>query len=261
MIVLESMVLLFAVPVSMWVIRTTNQDKLILGWIVPWSLLLFINSNPLDILIFILGLFLGYITDIVGVFAGKWYYPHYDNRLYSLSAGYGWGIITLIIFRLYFTIIDNLASFGWFILAIFLILWIIVEVTRGTTSFSNYWLVTRTVISLIFLFVSGDLLFVFVAAAVAIYIEVLGTHLKIWIYYDPSPSYLYLGTGYAQLSYLCLILANFFLFNVVPTFIQIILIIFLIFLYLIDYRRITQKQDTKGSKDNFLQKAPIRLPE
>ncbi|MFX0174267.1 MAG: hypothetical protein ACFE9L_20495, partial [Candidatus Hodarchaeota archaeon] len=174
MIVLDSIVLLFAVPVSMWVIRTTKQDKLNLAWIIPWSLLLFLNSNPLDILLFVLGLLLGYLTDIAGVLAGKWYYPHYDNRLYSLSAGYGWGIITLIIFRVYFIIVDNLVSFGWFILIIFFIVWIVVEISRGNTSFSNHWLVIRTIISILFLLVSGDLLFLFVAATGAIYIEILG---------------------------------------------------------------------------------------
>jgi hypothetical protein len=250
MIVLDSIVLFFAVPVSMWVIRTTKQDKLNLAWIIPWSLLLFFNSNPLDILLFVLGVLLGYLTDIAGVLAGKWYYPHYDNRLYSLSAGYGWGIITLIIFRVYFIIVDNLVLFGWIILSIFVVIWIVVEILRGNTSFSNHWLVIRTIISILFLLVSGDLLFLFIAAIGAIYIEILGTHLKIWIYYDPTPSYLYLGTGYAQLSYLCLVLANIFLFNYVPTLIQMIMISTLIILYLIDYRRIRLRQDSNGSKNN-----------
>ena len=68
MIVLDSIVLYFAVPVSMWVIRTTKQDKLNLSEIIPRSLLLYINNNPIGILPFILGLFLGQITDIVGIF-------------------------------------------------------------------------------------------------------------------------------------------------------------------------------------------------
>jgi hypothetical protein len=250
MIIHDLIVLFFAVPISMWIIRTTKQDKLNLAWIVTWSALLFVEITSLEILVFLFGLVLGILTDFAGVLAKKWWYPHYDERLYSFSAFWGWGIVTLIIYRIYIIIVDNLIEFGWILLLIFIVSWIIVELWRGKTSFTNYLLIIRTFIIILFLTTSGDLLFLFVAAAGALYFEVLGTYLRIWIYYDPPPSYLYLGTGYAQLSYLCIITANFLIYSSIPNFIQITLIIILIFLYLLDYRNIIPSQDTKDSKNN-----------
>jgi hypothetical protein len=235
-LVLDAIVLFFAVPVSMWNLRTFKQDKLNLAWIIPWSLLLFVDISSLEILLFGLGILLGYFTDIVGVIARKWWYPHYTNRLYSLSAGYGWGIITLIIFRLYFSISENLEDLiSWGLLGIFLIIWIGAEIVRGQLNFSNPWLVMRTILTVLFLFMSNDILFLLVAAAGAVYLEVLGTALRIWIYYDKSPSYLHLGAGYAQLSYVCLLAANMVVNNIPPSIQQIFLLLILVILYVIDY--------------------------
>jgi hypothetical protein len=229
----------------MWIIRTTKQDKLNLTWIVTWSILLFVDITTLEILVFIFRLILGILPDFAGVYAKKWWYPHYTERLYSFSAFWGWGIVTLIIYRIYSIIITNLLEFGWILLLIFIISWILVELLRGKTSFTNYLLIIRTFIVLVFLSISGDLLFLFVAAAGALYFEVLGTHLKIWIYYDLNPSYLYLGTGYAQLSYLCIVIANAFVYGQIPNLLQILLIFFLFLLYLLDYKEILGSKQTE----------------
>jgi len=240
MIPIDYIVLFFSIPCSMIIITTIKQDKWNLTWIIPWSMLLFVGScSNLDITLFLLGLILGYFTDIAGVFAKKWWYPYYTNRIYSLSAGYGWAIITLIIFRTYFFIQTNLMNIQWVIFGIFGISWIIVELKKGETSFKTHWLTIRSFITVIFLFISGDIFFLFVASVGAIFIEVLGTELKVWIYYDSSPSYLHLGIGYAQLSYFCLMCANYIIEREIPSMLQLILIIILILLYIGDYNKIS----------------------
>ena len=93
----------------------------------------------------------------------------------------------------------------------------------------------RAGVSILLLVVSNDILFLLVAAIGAVYIEVLGTELKIWIYYDFTPSYIYLGTGYAQLAYLCLLMAKFIVYDIAPMFIQLILIGLLIILFFTEY--------------------------
>lgn len=238
MIPLDYVVLFFAVPCSMIIITTIKQDKWNLAWIVPWSLLLFIGDNtPFDVVLFILGLILGYFTDFAGVFSKKWWYPHYENRNFSFSAGYGWGLITLIIFRTYFFIQTNLKSMEVIVYIIFGLIWFLVEIKKGETLISTHLLTIRSIITITFLFVSGDIAFLFVAAIGAIYLEVMGTELKVWIYYDSSPSYLHLGIGYAQLSYLCLVFTNFIISQEIPSDMQIVLIIMLVLLYIIDYKR------------------------
>lgn len=238
MIPIDYIVLFFAVPCSMIIITTIKQDKWNLTWIIPWTSLLFIGDCSLsDLVLFMLGLGLGYFTDIAGVFARKWWYPHYKNRIYSLSAGYGWAIITLIIFRTYFYIQTTLEAIQLGIFTIFGLMWLFVELKKGKTSFSTHLLTIRSFITVIFLFISGDIFFLFVAAIGAIFLEVLGTELKVWIYYDPSPSYLHLGTGYAQLSYLCLICTNYIVNQVHPTLMQTSLVAILILLYIVDYKK------------------------
>lgn len=235
-LVLDAIVLFFAVPLSMWNLRTFKKDRWNLAWIVPWSLLLFIEISPFEILLFVLGIVLGYLTDIVGVLGKKWWYPHYSTRLYSLSAGYGWGIITLIIFRFYFYIIENLADvISWILLGAFFFLWIGVEIVWGHPNLSNPWLLIRTVLTILFLLISNDILFLLVAAAGAVYLEVLGTSLRIWIYYDKAPSYLHLGAGYAQLSYVCLLIANLAINNILPSILQVVILLILVILYVMDY--------------------------
>ncbi|MFW9777459.1 MAG: hypothetical protein ACFFE8_01315 [Candidatus Heimdallarchaeota archaeon] len=235
-LVLDAIVLFFAIPLSMWNLRTFKKDKWNLAWIIPWSLLLFIGISLFEILLFIMGIILGYLTDIIGVFGKKWWYPHYSNRLYSLSAGYGWGIITLIIFRLYFYIIEDSANImSWILLAVFLFLWISAEIVWGQPNLSNPWLIIRTVLTILFLLISDDILFLLVAAAGAVYLELLGTSLRIWIYYDKAPSYLHLGAGYAQLSYVCFLIANLVTNNIFPSVQQIIILLMLVVLYIMDY--------------------------
>ena len=237
MIPIDYIVLFYAVPCSMIIITTIKKDKWNLTWIFPWSLLLFIGNNSLfDIFLFILGLFFGYLTDIAGVYAKKWWYPHYHERTYSLSAGYGWGIITLIIFRTYFFIQNNLKEFEWIIFGIFGLVWLLVELKKGKTSLLNYYLILRSFLTVVLLYISGEILFIFVAAVGAIFLEVLGTELRVWIYYDSSPSYIHLGTGYAQLSYLCYIGTNLIINRIDPSVLQILLVIILILLYLADYK-------------------------
>ncbi|MHA2074022.1 MAG: hypothetical protein ACW97X_05345 [Candidatus Hodarchaeales archaeon] len=236
MIPLDYVVLFFAVPGSMIIITTIKQDKWNLAWIIPWSLLLFIGDNaPFDVALFILGLIIGYFSDFAGVKSEKWWYPEYKNRIFSLSAGYGWGIITLIIFRTYFYIQIHLQILEIFIYGIFGILWFIVELKKGKTSISTHWLTSRSIITIIFLLISGDIYFLFVAAIGAIYLEVLGTELKVWVYRMDKPSYIHLGIGYAQLSYLCLIYTKLIIFQEIPSMMQIFLIAILIILYILDY--------------------------
>ncbi len=241
MIPIDYIVLFFAVPCSMIIITTIKQDKWNLTWIILWTSLLFIGDWSFsDIVLFMLGLVFGYFTDIAGVFAKKWWYPHYKNRIYSLSAGYGWAIITLIIFRTYFYIQTTLETIQWIVYAMFGLMWLYVELKKGKTSYSTHWLTIRSLITVIFLFISGDIFFLFVAAIGAIFLEVLGTELKVWIYYDPPPSYFHLGTGYAQLSYLCLICTNFIVDQELPTFLQAFLLAALIILYIVDYKKISR---------------------
>ncbi|MHA2290730.1 MAG: hypothetical protein ACXACK_01055 [Candidatus Hodarchaeales archaeon] len=239
MIFEDLLVLFVATPISFLILKKYKQDKIAFAWIVPWTLLLFIDRTGLELyfslLLFSMGLVLGIITDIVGVYAHKWWYPHYNDRMYSLSTFWGWGIITLLIFRFYEFIMTNFEIFGWFFIILFFILWVGVDVTRGKTSLRNYWTLVRAGVSILFLALSNDILFLLVAAAGAVFIEVLGTELKIWIYYDFTPSYIYLGTGYAQLSYICLMIAKFIVYGIVPMFIQLILIGLVIILYFTEY--------------------------
>jgi hypothetical protein len=245
MIPIDYIVLFFAVPCSMIIITTIKQDKWNLTWIIPWTSLLFIGDCSFsDIVLFLLGLVLGYFTDITGVFAKKWWYPHYKNRIYSLSAGYGWAIITLIMFRTYFYIQTTLENVQLIVYAIFGLMWLFVELKKGRTSFSTHWLTIRSFITVIFLLISGDIFFLFVAAIGAIFLEVLGTELKVWIYYDPSPSYLHLGTGYTQLSYLCLIFTNYIVNQELPSILQTTLVAILILLYIVDYKKISRFNGT-----------------
>ncbi len=248
MIILDAWVLFFVVPVSMWIMKTFKKDMLTLLWIIPWSLLLFFDYSPYDMVLFILGLILGILTDLAGVLANKWWYPHYSNRIYSLSAFWGWGIITLAIFRFYNILIEGNTSVGWIIILIFVIIWLTVEVKKGKTSLSNYWVALRGLITVFFLFISGDFLYLIVASVGAIYIEILGTELKIWIYYDITPSYIYLGTGYAQLSYFCVLITNFLILGIPPTILQIFLIILLVVLYVLEYYKDLGKNESKKVK-------------
>lgn len=239
MILADLFVLFVATPVSFLILKKYKQDKIALAWMVPWTLLLFIDKTGSELyfslLLFSIGLVPGIITDIAGVFAHKWWYPHYNDRIYSLSIFWGWGIMTLLIFRFYELIMTNFEIYGWFIIILFFILWIFVDFTRGKTSLRNYWTLVRAGVSILFLALSNDILFLLVAAVGAVFIEVLGTELKIWIYYDFTPSYIYLGAGYAQLSYICLLLTKFIIYDTVPMFIQLILIGLVIILFIIEY--------------------------
>ena len=143
--------------------------------------------------------------------------------------------MTLLIFRFYDFLMTNFEIYGWAIFVVLFILWIFIDYTKGKTSLKNYWTLARLFVSILFLALSNDILFLLVAATGAVFIELLGTRLKIWIYYDFTPSYIFLGAGYAQLSYMCLILAKFIVYNTVPTFIQIILIGLLIILFFAEY--------------------------
>ena len=120
---------------------------------------------------------------------------------------------------------------------IFGLIWFLVELKKGETFISTHLLTIRSIITIIFLLVSGDITFLFVAAIGAIYLEVMGTELKVWIYYDSSPSYIHLGIGYTQLSYLCLVFTKFIISQEIPSDLQIVLIIILVLLYIIDYKQ------------------------
>jgi hypothetical protein len=238
--ILEDLLVLFvATPISFLILRKYKQDKLAFAWIAPWTVLLFIDKTgselSFSLLLFSIGLVPGVITDIGGVYAHKWWYPHYTDRKHSLSIFWGWGIMTLLIFRFYEFLMANFESYGWFIIILLFILWIFVDFTRGKTSLRNYWTLGRAGVSILILALSNDILFLVVAATGAIFIEVLGTKLKIWIYYDFTPSYIYLGAGYAQLAYMSLLLAKFFVYDTVPTFIQLILLGLLIILFFAEY--------------------------
>lgn len=239
MILADLFVLFVATPISFLILKKYKQDKIALAWMVPWTLLLFIDKTDSELyfslLLFSIGLVPGIITDMAGVFAHKWWYPHYNDRIYSLSIFWGWGIMTLLIFRFYELIMTNFEIYGWFIIILFFILWIFVDFTRGKTSLRNYWTLVRAGVSILFLALSNDILFLLVAATGAVFIEVLGTELKIWNYYDFTPSYIYLGAGYAQLSYICLLLAKFIVYDTVPMFIQLILIGLVIILFITEY--------------------------
>lgn len=238
--ILEDLLVLFvATPISFLLLRKYKQDKIAFAWIFPWTILLFIDKTGSELyfslVLFSIGLVPGIITDIGGVYAHKWWYPHYNNRKYSLSVFWGWGIMTLLIFRFYDFLMTNFEIYGWAIFVVLFILWIFIDYTKGKTSLKNYWTLARLFVSILFLALSNDILFLLVAATGAVFIELLGTRLKIWIYYDFTPSYIFLGAGYAQLSYMCLILAKFIVYNTVPTFIQIILIGLLIILFFAEY--------------------------
>ncbi|MHA1996282.1 MAG: hypothetical protein ACW97Z_17250 [Candidatus Hodarchaeales archaeon] len=239
MILVDLFVLFVTTPIAFLILKKYKQDKMAFAWTLPWTLLLFIDKTGSELyfslLLFSLGLVLGIITDIVGVYAHKWWYPHYNDRMYSLSIFWGWGIMTLLIFRFYEFIMTNFEIFGWFIIILLFILWIVIDFTRGKTSLRNYWTLLRAGVSILFLALSNDILFLLVAASGAVFIEVLGTELEIWIYYDFTPSYFYLGTGYAQLAYICLLLANFFIYDIIPMFIQLILVGLVIILYITEY--------------------------
>ena len=157
--ILEDLLVLFVTtPIAFLILKKYKQDKIAFAWTLPWTLLLFIDKTGSELyfslLLFSLGLVLGIITDIVGVYAHKWWYPIYNDRVYSLSVFWGWGIMTLLIFRFYEFILTNFEIFGWFIIILFFILWIVVDFTRGKTSLRNYWTLLRASVSILFLALS-----------------------------------------------------------------------------------------------------------
>ena len=232
-ILLDLCVVLIAIPCSMLIMKTWKKDQITLLFIVLCSSLLFFdNLLVLNLTIFGSGLVLGYGTDLLGVFTNKWYYPHYERRQYSLSAGWGWGIVTLVVIRYSSLEIQNISL----ILPGFLVSWVLIEIFYGNTNVDQVWLVLRSLITILLIIISSDYLLLVLAAGLAIFIERIGTYMQIWIYTDQnSVSYIYLGLGYTQLCYLVNKGILYLFDHISPNMWELTLSLLLLIFYIFDY--------------------------
>ena len=154
---------------------------LLLGVAVSWVYL----ESERDLLVFSLGLILGYVSDWIGVYNGYWKYQTQNG--YSWWVGLGWGLVTMVVFQA--VVLSNYYLAGLLIVSVGLIL-----ANKNEKESFAVW--SSLLLKLAFLVVYPKLfVLAFSLGVVLEYVAV--ERLKLWEY--QRLSYVQIGTGYGLL--------------------------------------------------------------
>lgn len=172
----------------------------------------FLIESSFHLLVFIISIIIGYITDFYGVRKNLWKYPTKSG--YSLWVGIGWGTLILSIWKMS-TIPIQISSF--LVLTVFL-----VEYFYGTLKiYSKPILFIRYFSILILVFHYPNLFFL--SFFFGMFNELLAVHkFQAWKYSEKY-SFILFGFGYAMVSILTIIVTQFVLNYRIPDLLEIII--------------------------------------